>query len=268
MDYFWDTLSSNESMITKQQIEFIRSLAHKKGREEGKCFVAEGEKLVLDLLKTKLNLRTIYYVAAVTSLPKHFAGPEKYIQLSSKEMERISAFKTPSNVLALFEIPSYQEVELSTLDDLGLVLDGIQDPGNLGTIVRTADWFGITDVYCSPECADLYNPKCVQSTMGALARVRVHYTGLTELARIARSQQIPVYGTFMDGENLFQTELATPALIVMGNEGKGISSGLVPLLTKKITIPAYPPGKNQLESLNVAISAAVICAEFRRRMGK
>lgn len=252
-------------MITKQQIEIIRSLAHNKGREEAGCFVAEGEKIVFDLLQTSLHPVEIYCTAKIAvSAGLHVANIIP-ILVSEKEMERISAFKNPSTILALFKIPSYQEVEQFSLDGLGLVLDGIQDPGNLGTIVRTADWFGISDVYCSPECADIYNPKCVQSTMGALARVRVHYTALTELTRKALHQKVPVYGTFMEGENLFQTSLDSPALIVMGSEGKGISSELVPLLTKKISIPAYPAGSNQLESLNVAVSAAVVCAEFRRR---
>jgi len=252
-------------MISKQKIEFIRSLSHKKEREKAGCFVAEGEKLVMDLLKTSLQPIGIFYTG---QWPASGALPGAHLnscQLSEKEMERISAFKTPSNLLAIFEIPSYQEVEFPSFEGLGLVLDGIQDPGNLGTIVRTADWFGITDVYCSPECADIYNPKCVQSTMGALARVRLHYTELIELTRKAVDQQIPLYGTFMEGENLFETELSTPALVVMGSEGKGISSGLIPFLTKKISIPAYPAGSNQLESLNVAVSAAVVCAEFRRR---
>lgn len=254
-------------MITKQQIEYIRSLAHKKGREEAGCFVAEGEKIVFDLLKTSLQPVTIFSTGKILESAALSTSKIEPILVSGKEMERISAFKTPSNLLAIFKIHSYQEVEPPLFEGLGLVLDGIQDPGNLGTIVRTADWFGISDIYCSPECADLYNPKCVQSTMGALARVRVHYTELTALTRKALNQQIQVYGTFMEGENLFETPLDTPALIVMGSEGKGISAELVPLLTKKISIPAYPEGNNKLESLNVAVSAAIVCAEFRRRMG-
>jgi len=252
-------------MITKQNIELVRSLAQKKGRDETGLFVAEGGKIIFDLLKTRLKLSTLYFTAEDAALLKNFPEPEKTIQISSKEMERISAFKTPSNLLALFEIPAYQEVELPSFEGLSLVLDGIQDPGNLGTIVRTADWFGIRNIYCSPECADIYNPKCVQSTMGALARVKIHYTKLTELTRKAHDQQIPVYGTFMEGENLFKTALGPTAMIVMGSEGKGISPELAPYLTKKISIPAFPAGKNELESLNVAISAAIVCAEFRRR---
>jgi TrmH family RNA methyltransferase len=252
-------------MISKQNIELVRSLSQKKGREESGLFVAEGEKMVFDLLKTKLKLSVLYYTDEAEGLLNNFPDRAKSVRLSAREMERISAFKTPSDLLALFEIPTYQEAEIPSFDGLCLVLDGIQDPGNLGTIVRTADWFGISDVYCSPECADIYNPKSVQSTMGALARVRVHYTELTELTRKALNQQVPVYGTFMEGEDLFRTSLDTPALIVMGSEGKGISSELVPLLTKKISIPAFPAGKKELESLNVAVSAAIVCAEFRRR---
>ena len=253
-------------MITKQNIELVRSLAQKKGRDETGLFVAEGGKIIFDLLKTSLKLSTLYFTAEEAALLINFPEPEKTFQISSKEMERISAFKTPSNLLALFKIPTYQEVELPSFEGLSLVLDGIQDPGNLGTIVRTADWFGIRNIFCSPECADIYNPKCVQSTMGALARVRVHYTKLTELTRKALDQQIPVYGTFMEGENLFKTALGPTAMIVMGSEGKGISAELIPLLTNKISIPAYPVGKNELESLNVAVSAAIVCAEFRRRV--
>jgi TrmH family RNA methyltransferase len=254
-------------MISKQKIEFIRSLADKRGRKLAGCFVAEGEKIVSDLLKTSLQPVELYYTGKLQASFEIQASHLPNFQISEKEMERISAFKTPSSLLALFEIPSYQEAELPVLNGLALVLDGIQDPGNLGTIVRTADWFGISDVYCSPECADIYNPKCVQSSMGALARVRVHYTELTALTRKALNQQIHIYGTFMEGENLFETSLDSPALIVMGSEGKGISPELLPFLTRKISIPAFPAGTNQLESLNVAVSAAIVCAEFRRRGG-
>jgi TrmH family RNA methyltransferase len=149
---------------------------------------------------------------------------------------------------------------------INLILDGIQDPVNLGTIVRTADWFGISNVFCSKDCADIYNPKSVQSTMGALARVQVHYLDLAALLKEAKDQKIPVYGTFMEGENLFKTELVQNALVVMGSEGKGISIELLHFLTKRISIPGYPAEKSVLESLNVAVSAAIVCAEFRRRI--
>jgi TrmH family RNA methyltransferase len=253
-------------MISRQKIDFIRSLTHKKEREQTGCFVAEGEKLVFDLLKTKLELLEIYCTLnGFTSLQQRFPAVNATC-ISLKEMERVSAFKNSSDMLALLRIPEKKEVTLETFQGINLILDGIQDPGNLGSIVRTADWFGISNIFCSNDCADIYNPKCVQSTMGALARVQVYYLELSELLKQATDLRITVYGTFMEGENLFSTELASQALIVMGSEGKGISPDLFPYLTRKISIPSYPAANRELESLNVAVSAAIVCAEFRRRI--
>jgi TrmH family RNA methyltransferase len=253
-------------MISRQKIDFIRGLARKKEREMAGCFVAEGEKLVFDLLRTTLILREIYCTQEGLSYIQSKRMKMEAIPVTEKEMERISAFKNPSSVLALFQIPEGKKISDNTFEGINLVLDGIQDPGNLGTIARMADWFGIANLFCSPDCADLYNPKCVQSTMGALARVEVHYLDLSGLLQQATDLKIPVYGTFMAGENLYTTKLAEKALIILGSEGKGISSDLNRFLTKKISIPAYPPGSSELESLNVAVSAAIVCAEFRRRV--
>lgn len=252
-------------MISKQNIELIRSLAHKKNREEAGLFVAEGEKIVIDLLKTDLALSHIYFTAEFGEFLPELPDKQSSSQISAKEMERISAFKTPSSMLAVFKIPPYQEVTTPSFDGLSLVLDGLQDPGNLGTIIRLADWFGIRNIYCSENCVDRFNPKCVQSTMGAIARVSVHYLDLSWLLQEAEAQNVPVYGTFMEGENLYFTELASRSLIVMGSEGKGITPNLTAYLTKKISIPSFPQGNKALESLNVAVSAAIVCAEFRSR---
>jgi len=253
-------------MISKQSIEFIRSLSQKKRRDEAGLFVAEGEKIVQDLLRTSVKLSQLYFTAdaAVSLLDQSIIA--KTVQISSKEMERISAFKTPSNILALFEIPHYPKDDLPTFNGLSLVLDGLQDPGNLGTIMRLADWFGIKNIFCSEDCVDNYNPKCVQSTMGAIARVRVHYISLAGLLKDAADKNFPIYGTFMEGDNLYNTDLSSHALIVLGSEGKGISPGLEPYLTQKISIPTFPQGNQVPESLNVAVSAAIVCAEFRRRI--
>lgn len=252
-------------MISKQKIEWIRSLSQKKVREKAGCFVAEGEKLVVDLLKSSLLPIEVFCTKeGVESLHHANHNLEQQV-ITTREMERISAFKNPSSVLALFKIPAIQQINWLTFNNIALVLDGIQDPGNLGTMVRTADWFGITDIICSPDCADVFNHKCVQATMGALARVSVHYLPLPELLQSAREQQIPVYGTFMEGENLYTTELANTGLILMGSEGRGISADLFQYLTRKISIPSFPPGNQELESLNVAVSAAIITAEMRRR---
>ncbi len=253
-------------MISKQKIDLIRSLKDHKERERKGLFIAEGSKLVSDLLKTSLIPVEVFMTAdGITAIDVNPARVE-VVQISDKEMERISAFKNPSSVLALFKIPAVDPVTEKSYRGVNLILDKIQDPGNLGTIVRMADWFGISRVFCSPDCADLYNPKCVQSTMGALARVQIHYLDLAAFLKEAVNLQVPVYGAYMDGESVFQTELTAKALIVMGSEGQGISPELAPFLTKKITIPAYPAGNRELESLNVAVSAAIICAEFRRRM--
>jgi len=253
-------------MISKQKIEMIRSLKERTVREKEGIFVAEGPKLVHDLLRTALEPLEIFLTAnGLATMEKNFTSVE-VIVISDKEMERISAFKNPSSVLALFRKPQVDPVSKETFQGLNLVLDCVQDPGNLGTIVRMADWFGISSLFCSGDCADLYNPKCVQSTMGALARVQVHYLDLAGLLKEACELQIPVYGAYMDGESVFETELSTKAMIVMGSEGQGISPELSPYLTKKISIPAFPAGHRELESLNVAVSASIICAEFRRRM--
>lgn len=252
-------------MIPKQKIEQIRSLSDKKERERTGLFVAEGEKLVFDLLGTSLELFELFMTEKGRTESYNKLLTSNITILKDKEMERISAFRKPSNVLAVFKIPGTASLSENSFQGICLVLDRIQDPGNFGTIIRTADWFGINHVFCSPDCADIYNPKCVQSSMGSLARVQTHYLDLPELLTKATSAGIPVFGTFMDGESIFESELGTRAFIVMGNEGKGISSELEGLLTRRISIPPYPAGQNKLESLNVAASTSIICAEFRRR---
>ena len=254
-------------MISKQNIELIRSLAHKKNRDEAGLFVAEGQKIVFDLLKTDLTLFHLYFTADCSEFLSELPAIQSSSQISAKEMERISAFKTPSSMLAVFKIPPYQEIATPSFDGLNIVLDGLQDPGNLGTIIRLADWFGIRNIYCSENCVDRFNPKCVQSTMGAIARVSVHYLDLSWLLKEAEVQNVPIYGTYMDGDNLYHSELAGKALIVMGSEGKGISPELGPFITRKVSIPTFPEGNKIPESLNVAISTSIICAEIRRRSG-
>ncbi len=253
-------------MISKQKIDLIRSLKDHKEREKAGLFAAEGTKLVFDLLKTSLVPAGIFITTGGEQDFDPKLLPDDAVRITNKEMERISSFKNPSPVLALFKIPAVEPLPKNPFQGISLVLDRIQDPGNLGTIVRMADWFGITRVYCSTDCADIYNPKCIQSTMGAVARVQVRYLSLAELLKEAAKSKIPVYGTYMEGENVFETELSAKALIVMGSEGKGISPELEGYLTKRISIPAFPPGNRALESLNVAVSASIICAEFRRRM--
>lgn len=182
-----------------------------------------------------------------------------------EDVRRISQLQHPQGVVGVFEIPTGPR-DGAGIDpsELTLVLDGVQDPGNLGTIIRIADWFGIEHIFCSPDTADLYNPKTVQATMGAMARVCVHYLSLTDLLRAADTDT-PVYGTFLDGNDMYGTELSSNGLIVMGNEGKGISRDIASLINRKLYIPNYPLERNTSESLNVAVATAIVCAEFRRR---
>ena len=171
--------------------------------------------------------------------------------------------RSPQSVWALFERKNYQLDFTAIEQTLSIALDGVQDPGNLGTIIRIADWFGIENIICSPNCVDLYNPKVVQATMGAIARVKVHYTELPQL--INAMKNLPIYGTFLEGEFIYDTPLSNKGIIVMGSEGTGISKEVGQLVNKKLFIPSYPPNRTTSESLNVAVATSIICSEFRRR---
>lgn len=240
----------------------IRSLSDKRARMETGLFVAEGEKLVGELPGSGFRVRRLFLRddAAVESAGTFGVEAER---VTAREMERISLLKSPQGVLALVEIP-HRQLPLHPGRELTLALDGIQDPGNLGTILRLADWFGIREVLCSPHTADCFNPKVVQATMGAILRVRVHYV---DLPRVLSGAGVPVYGTFLDGENIYTADLgASPAgIVVMGNEGNGITSDVAAAVTCRLYIPPYPPGCPSSESLNVAVATAVVCSEFRRR---
>lgn len=255
-------------MISKNRIKLIHSLKLKKNRVEEACFVAEGPKLVGDLL----GHFTCRYLAATQEwMQQHGEGPtcrraEKDV-VTQEELQRISFLKTPQEVLAIFSMHNDDKTteELAALPskELCLALDDVQDPGNVGTIIRLADWFGIEHVFCSVGSADVYNPKTVQATMGALARVQIHYVDLPDF--LGKAKGAPIYGTFLEGDNLYATETQKHGIIVMGNEGKGISKAVEQQVTHKLHIPNYPPMRSTSESLNVAVATAIICAEFRRR---
>ena len=243
--------------MTKSDIQLIRSLADKKGRAEAGLFLAEGEKLVEEMLASALEVER---VLAVGEAAERFSGEA----ITAQQMARISALKTPTEVVALVRIPRH-ELSVERLGDrLSLMLDGVQDPGNMGTILRLADWFGIREVICSPQSADCFNPKVVQATMGAIARVRVHYQPLVPLLKTVTAKGIPVYGTFLDGRNIYEARCSARGVIVMGNEGRGISEEVARCVTDRLYIPPYPTGKPSSESLNVAVATAIVCAEFRR----
>lgn len=249
-------------MISKNKIKFIQSLEQKKNRTSNRCFIAEGNKLVQDTIghfHCKSVIATKEWIGSHDGIQA-----DEIICTTNEEIRKASLLKSPQEVLAIYEQPQHILNTEFLKSSLSIVLDTVQDPGNLGTIVRIADWFGITDIICSPDSADIYNPKTVQATMGAIARVKVHYTPLDTF--LSTVEGIPVYGTFLDGQNMYDTPLSPNGIIIMGNEGNGISSGLESFIDHRLYIPSYPPQRETSESLNVAIATAIVCAEFRRRI--
>ena len=248
-------------MLSSSKIKFIRSLEMKKFRNVSGCFLVEGNKSVEDILpffECECLIAKARWLATQGDI-----DTKELIIAEKDDIEKVSLLKTPQDVLAVFRQPHYF-IENETLqNELSLVLDGIQDPGNLGTIIRLADWFGIHRVVCSPDSADVYNPKTVQATMGAIARVRVFYVSLS--GWLDTVKDIPVYGAFLEGKNIYSETLSSSGLIVMGNEGKGISKSVEKRITEKLYIPGYPPEAESTESLNVAVATAIVCSEFRRR---
>ena len=241
-------------MITRAEILDIKALATKQGREELGAFIAEGEKLVGEIRNSSLRIRRILQTKPI------FTDGEL---ISEKEMERISQLKTANSVLAVVELPKCRLASVNPDKNLVLALDRIQNPGNLGTIIRLADWFGISDIVCSEDSADCFNPKVVQATMGAILRVKVHYTNLAKW--LSEQAGTEIYGTFLEGENIYSAQLKKRGIIVMGNEGQGISAEVAETVSHKLLIPPYPADRCGSESLNVAVATAVICSEFRRR---
>jgi len=257
-------------MLSKSQIKFINALSLKKNREKEGLFIAEGEKMVEELLNSPIKIRQIF--SSRNFQHSIFSNHIEIIRITEAELKKISSLSTPNHVLALCEVPTYTLEPALLKGKLVLVLDALQDPGNLGTIIRIADWFGIENIVCSADTVDTYNPKVVQSTMGSIARVKVHHTDLHALLAKAREQDplLKIYGALLDGENIYGKKLSSEGFIIIGNESKGISADLFPLINEKIKIPSYShatladhqaPGP---ESLNAAVASAVICAEFRR----
>ncbi len=249
-------MQTKSKMISKNQIKYIRQLEQKKFRKRENCFVAEGPKVVGDLMKR-------YQPKAIFATRAWLDGAgigSQATEITDEELRRISFLQNPQQVLALFLIPSTIFYQPSTLS---LALDSVQDPGNLGTIIRIADWFGIDTIYCSEDTADAYNPKVVQATMGSLAHVHIIYCDLLQLFD-ALPPSYPVYGTLLDGDDIYQQPLSQEGIIVMGNEGNGISEAVRQRVTRRLLIPNFHQGESA-ESLNVAIATAITCSEFRRR---
>lgn len=253
-------------MISKNQLKYVRQLEQKKVRRREGLFVAEGTKVVGDLLE-RFSPHTVFATPdwrAPKGITPQIVTPD--------ELQRLSFQKHPQQVIALFPLPnavneSGEMPQPSLLKNaLSLLLDGIQDPGNLGTIIRIADWFGISTLICSPDTVDAWNPKVVQATMGSIARVNIFYIDLPTLLD-SLPKDIPVYGTFLDGDNIYTEQLSTTGLIVMGNEGNGISDAVQQRVNHRLLIPDFHQG-HTADSLNVAIATAITCSEFRRRIKK
>ena len=270
-------------MISKNQQKYISSLELKKNRKKDNVFVAEGFKIVEELLHAGYTPKMIVGCEEwmnrpsksplkgdfSTNQPSPFKGERGegplLITVTEEELRKTSFLQHPQQVLGVFEIP-----DNNTLPDVNwfkehlcIALDGVQDPGNLGTIIRIADWFGIETIICSHTTADAYAPKVVQATMGSISRVKVIYTDLEDFLK-GLDEDIPVYGTLLDGDNIYSSQLSSNGIIVMGNEGNGISPAIRELVNHRLLIPSYPPERDTAESLNVAIATAITVAEFRR----
>jgi len=244
-------------MLSKNQIRFVHQLEQKKYRMREKAFVAEGPKVVEDLIHS--GFKPLYLFATMAwMMNTRIVVDCDVTSVSKEELQKLSFLQHPQQVLCVFELPK-SEAGLVPTKGLVLALDGVQDPGNLGTIIRIADWFAIDTIYCSPDTADAWNPKVVQATMGSIARVNIIYTPLEALID---ATPLPVYGTLLDGRNIYTEALPADAMVVMGNEGNGISAAIRLQIEHKLLIPAFHEGP---ESLNVAIATAITCSEFRRR---
>lgn len=255
-------------MVTKKQLQFVNSLKQKKYREEYQLFIAEGAKIVPELLNSEIEVQQVFATKEFLAKTNIDKGIECF-EVKHDELERISAQTTPNEVLAVCKTPTYVFVESSLKGKLTLVLDDIKDPGNLGTIIRIADWFGIETILCSNESADAYSPKVVQATMGSIARIKIHYIDIVTLFKdIEKNNELPIYGALLEGEDIYKEKLSGEGLIVIGNESRGISDLVKPFISKKLTIPSfshYKSAKGEAESLNAAIATAILCSEFRRK---
>ena len=246
-------------MISKNQIKFIRSLQLKKHRDIHNCFVVEGEKIVDEIIKSDFSIYQIFATKGWLLSNLNIVAEQTH-QISEKELERISTLKTPNNVLAVVEKVK-RELKISTITKgLTLVLDEIKDPGNLGTIIRACDWFGVNNIICSNNSVDIYNPKVVQATMGSLVRVKVHYTDIEGVIN-QLPNNFPIYGACMDGKNVTDIVIEKDAILIIGNESFGISKKVNQLIKQRIIIPRKKEGA---ESLNVAIATSILLHEFKR----
>ena len=242
-------------MFSKSQIKFINSLSQKKYRLRHQLFLVEGKKAISELLQSSIKLHSLYTTEDIFDAPR-----DQTNIISEADLKKISRLSTPQTALAVFHIP---EAKRPAAEGLVVALDEIQDPGNLGTIIRLCDWFGIKNLVCSGGTVDCFNPKVVQATMGSIARVNIYYTDLPKFLKEVQAG-IAIFGAFLEGKNVYRQELPSEGVLVMGNEANGVSSEVAQFVTEKILIPQF--GQEQkTESLNVATATAILLSEFRRR---
>jgi len=249
-------------MLSKSQISLLKSLQHKKFRIEHGFFLVEGIKSVKEFIDSAYQIEAIYHTYTFDPNLLKLSRKINFQGISLNDLEKISTLKTPQDIVALVKIPEWPVLTQAILKQkFSIVLDGIQDPGNMGTIIRTADWFGIKHIICSEDTVDVYNPKVIQATMGSLSRINVYYIDLQPfLSQI----NMPAFGALLDGTNIYQTNFGDEGLIVMGNEGNGLRPEIVKLVHKAITIPRV----GKAESLNVGIATAIFCSEINRKSFK
>ena len=254
-------------MLSKNRVNFILSLQKKKVREEEKLFIIEGDKLVKEFLSAGIYFKSLVakpeFIGTLSVKERNFA--DEIVPVSYEELKKVSTLKTPHNAIAIVKMPDLIQDMNPDPHELSVALDCIQDPGNLGTIIRAAAWFGIKKVYCSPDSVDAFNPKVIQSTMGAILHVKVYYTEISGLLLAASENNMTIYGTVMEGESIYTSDLGNNGIILMGNESKGISTDLLPLITRRLTIPGHSEKRAGIDSLNVGMAASIVFSEFARR---
>lgn len=251
--------------LTNNIVKIVASLGQKKNRIEQGCFIAEGNKCVHDTW----NYFNCRWIIATNYWYERFGTFEhqgKILIANKNQMAKMSQLTTPTDVIAVYDLPKYEISDTEIKDNLSIVLDNIQDPGNFGTIIRIADWYGIKNIICSITNVDAFSPKVIQATMGAISRVKVHYADLESI--LEEYSELPIYGTFLEGDDIYHTKLEDKGLVVFGNEGKGITPEVAQLINKKLFIPPYPRNVVTSESLNVGVATAITISEFRRNLLK
>jgi len=253
-------------MLSKSTIKLINSLSIKKYRQKEEMFLVEGDKITIEVLKSEYQVLKLYgtseFISKNTGIIKN--AKETFV-IDPVSLKKASLLKQPQNCLAICKMPANTGISEHINGSLSMYIDGVQDPGNFGTIIRICDWFGLTQVFCSPDTVDIYNPKVIQASMGSFCRIQLCYSNFEDVLKLAKKSNISTIGAFMDGSDIYREALPLKALLIVGNEGNGIRPSVKNQISRKITIPTYRLGNNRPESLNVAIATGIICAEFRRQ---